>query len=182
MQELVESQTDPAYMTRIIKNINKHCAKRLSGLALRLPQPDSIGHCIYAELQWTKVQAERFAQDGTLPYDHATMDPAAGCVLLWLFDATAAGGELPEVELDPVPDFEKFPALCGFDMDGGSKFAVIPSEDLRGQFKSWSTLRSMCGLTSMPCATVVPTGKDKIRFVLKDGRPKDFTIADYIPV
>ena len=34
---------------------------------------------------------------------------------------------LPELELDPMPDFVQWPAMCVFEMDGAGKAALIPS-------------------------------------------------------
>ncbi|KAK5116536.1 hypothetical protein LTR85_009161 [Meristemomyces frigidus] len=154
MQDHVNNQAEPAYKTRIINSLNEHSAKSRTGVALRLPQPSPVGHCLFSLHPWTEEQSELFARDGTLPRDLTNMDQEAKCIVLWVFDATAAGGQLPELELDPVPNLKKHPALCAFDMDAKETISLVPSEFLE----------------------LIPTGKNKVRFVLKDRRLEDCTV------
>ena len=130
MQEHVNSQTELAFKKIIIDTINKQHAQSRTGLALRLPQPSPIAHCVCSKYSWTNEEAERYLQDGTLPRGLTTIGRTDTCVLLWLFDATAAGGKLPELDLDPIPDFEAHPALCAIVMGGGENIALILSEFL----------------------------------------------------
>lgn len=172
---------ESARRTRIINSLNAACAKDLRGVATRLPQPNPNDLCLFADFVWSKEQAERFAQDGTLPYDLATVDPAR-CVTLGFFDATessAGAGDttmkLPEVRFDPAVGFLELPDLCAFTKDGKyrseSVLAMISSEDLECQFRvqSWSVPCPTCADPVCSCATVRQTGWNKVRFELKEG-------------
>ena len=46
---------------------------------------------------------------------------------IWIFDSHDTGGKLPEVVLDPVPDFDTQPGVCVFDMGVEGKVSFIPS-------------------------------------------------------
>lgn len=55
---------------------------------------------------------------------------------------------MPEVEFERVPDFDRFPTMCAFDMDGKAAVALIPSGFLE----------------------MVPTGPKKVQFVLNEDK------------
>ncbi|TKA82795.1 hypothetical protein B0A55_01794 [Friedmanniomyces simplex] len=124
---------EPALRTRVIDTLNKQCAEKREHLFLRLPQPNPVGHCIMVPYTWSQEEAERYLawpDRSALPRDLATVCQDDKAVLLWVFDASHSGGKLPELELDPLPELERHPALCAFDMDGGDNIALIPSEFL----------------------------------------------------
>ena len=127
-------------------NLNKQCAEKRENMFLRLPQPSNIGDGAFLQLKWTEDEAKRYFTNQSLPRDLTTAPVDGTVLLLWIFDATGCRGELPELELDPLPDFKKHPALCAFDMDGKEWVALIPSEFL----------------------DMVPTGKNKVQFVLNE--------------
>ena len=80
---------------------------------------------------WTKEEADSYlatrVDQRTLPVDLDDVDPGSDCVVVWIFNASQSDGLLPELELDPMPDFVQRPAMCVFDMDGAGKAALIPS-------------------------------------------------------
>lgn len=136
------------YRTSIINKQKKECAERREGIYLRLPQP-APGRCIFTEdFTWTEEEAARYLADGTLSRDLTNVVPDHGSLLVWVFDARGCGDELPEVEFDRVPDFEKHPALCTFVTDKMDHVALIPSEFLK----------------------LVPKGPNKVKFVLNQDR------------
>ena len=101
---------------------------------------------------WTDDEVTRYTADGTLPRNLVTVDQTAVGVSLWIIDARNSTGipTLPELELDPLPDFENHRAICVFDM-GDGKCAFIPSEFLE----------------------MVRKGGKRVQFVLKEERQVD---------
>lgn len=94
-----------------------------------MPQPSPIGDCMITKHDWIEEEVTKFSNDGTLPRDLSTIDENGEGIMLWLFDARNTSPLLPALELDPKPDFQKYPALCYFDMGNGGG-ALIPSEFL----------------------------------------------------
>lgn len=80
-----------------------------------MPSP-AAAHGLFAKFDWNEEQATRYIADDTLPCDLTTIEAGTTALLLWIFDARETGGKLPEVELERVPDFDRFPAMCAFDM------------------------------------------------------------------
>lgn len=109
-------------------------------------QPNPVCDCAMYDFKWTEEESIRFQTDGNLPRDLATIEQETKVVLMWIFDATGTGELLPELELNPVPDFQKYPALCVFDIDGKGKTYLIPSERLQ----------------------IIPTVGNKVQFVLNE--------------
>ncbi|KAG2170978.1 hypothetical protein VTO58DRAFT_109376 [Aureobasidium pullulans] len=142
---------EPAYRTEVIETLNKSYAKSKEGIYLRLPQPNPRGHLrLFKDFKWTKPQVDRFFADGTLPHDISTipshLTPAD--LDIWIFDGRGSTGDsLPEIEADPLPDLEHFPALVIFDFGIPEWLCMMPPGALR-----WMS-----------------TGQNKGRFVLKPG-------------
>lgn len=147
-------RSEPAYKTRIIDNLNNQCAKKKKGLFLRTPRSPGSGDCIRADHTWTEEESKSFFADGRLPRDLSTTKQDSKVLKAWLFEGNSAGGELPELELDPMPDFEKYPALCVFDVGVKGQLALIPSKFLR----------------------MVPPGGKKVRFELDQQRLSDQSV------
>jgi hypothetical protein len=123
----------PAFKKRILSDLNKRGAENRRGLALALP-PSPVTDCVFIQFRWTDDEADRYLTDGVLPLDLSDFqDSGNRCISLWLFDASSTGGKLPEVEMDPMPDFETRPAFLAFDMDGGENIALIPSEAVQSE-------------------------------------------------
>ncbi|KAK5712903.1 hypothetical protein LTR17_017809 [Elasticomyces elasticus] len=119
---------------RIIDGQNKQAAEGREIVFLRLPQPNPNGHCLMAPYKWSEEDAKRYLAGGdpaALPVDLATIDPEARTICLWIFDASDGDGEqIPPLELDIVPDFEKQPAMVMFYMGSDDEVMLLPSEVL----------------------------------------------------
>ena len=153
-------QTEPNFKTTIIDNLNKACAKKCYGIFLLLPQPTAVGEYSFAKFTGSDHEVQCYYDSGTLPRDLATIDQDTPFVLLRIFDARTTCGLLPELELDPVPDFQKFPALCIFDMGR--------SETMNGDMK----------ITLIPSACMMPTSAGKFQFIPdKEGGINDFATS-----
>ena len=157
-------QTEPNFKTTIIDNLNKAYAKKRFAIFLLLPQPAAVGEYSFAKFTGSDDEIQCYHDSGTLPRDLATIDQDTPFVLLRIFDARTTGGLLQELELDPVPEFQKFPALCIFDMgrsemmNGDMKIALIPSA----------------------CLDVVPTSAGQFQFILdKEGGMNEFATSGY---
>ena len=71
--------------------------------------------------EWTKEESNRYLADGTPPNLDLTREEK----VWWIFDASKTPGHLPEVQFDIIPNFEKHPATCAFDVDGKGLIALI---------------------------------------------------------
>ncbi|KAK5726671.1 hypothetical protein LTR15_002559 [Elasticomyces elasticus] len=119
---------------RIIDGQNKQAAEGREAVFLRLPQPNPSGHCFMVPYKWSEEDAKRYLEGGdpaALPVDLATMDPESQAICLWIFDASDGDGEeIPPIQLDIVPDFEKHPAMVLFYMGSDDNVMLLPSEVL----------------------------------------------------
>jgi hypothetical protein len=110
----LEKVNEPSLRTSILEKLNTEMADMKKGVLVRLPQPNTAGHCIQVGNQWTDAEVERFHTDKTLPRDFSVLDPEEKAPAFWIFDAAGCKGRLPEVELDVLPDFERYPSHCIF--------------------------------------------------------------------
>ena len=150
--ESTNQQSETLFKTRFVDKLNQQCAQRLSGLVLRFAAGNPICEFAFARYTWTKEESDIYLESGRLPQSVHTLSGDTSFVGIWLFDAKHTGGLLPEVQVDVVPDFARHPVLCAFELGDNdeerTKIAIIPSEDLE----------------------MVPSGSNKVQFVLKGGR------------
>jgi hypothetical protein len=127
---------EPEYKSKIIDTLNKQCATSSEGnIFLRLPPTVGLADGMFCPHTWTKAETDRYLHgDGKLPVDLSSIKEDHKTIPIYIFDARHGNGkELPEVDVAFVPDFEKLPGLCIFDIasaSGPGNTALIPSEFL----------------------------------------------------
>lgn len=126
---------EPPFRTAMIHRMNTQMAKRLTGIYVRIPQPSPQGHIrFYPNVTWTSSQRDRFLRDQTLPYDISTIPQAAQSLSmnLWIFDGRGSNHLHPlEIEMNPLPDFERWPAGIVIDVGLPEYMALIPPGVMR---------------------------------------------------